>query len=572
MRPNPRNILITFFSLFLMLAMGGISDIAAQGKGKGGGGGNRGGGGEQPKAQRQAAQQVQQQRQQPQMQRQQAQRPQMHQPQIQRQERQAQRQQPRFERPQQVQRQQPRFERPQVQRQQPQIQRQERQAQRQQPRFERPQQVQRQQPRFERQQVQKQQPQIQRQERQAQRQQRPQVEQQTRASRGRGNQNFDLGREARTVKQVERQLPSIMRVPTERGNRGGENVQNRQAEFQRERGSGRAARLDRQSMMSQDRVNGRQSRANQVGDVQTFSADQRRGGNWRDRAGRSDTQMFSSLNNDGSFFGGGRGQWGRNSIDPSSVDLSGFRSKELAWRQQARSEGWAFDENEFRSNAYDYTVREAWRDDVLRSVINVNIGYPNDYYYIAPPSYPAYWGVNYQPWYYNVGYTYYDPYYSNYYVQPYYMAYAPYDYYYSSYYYDDPYYFNDPYDDYVTYRIFSSNSVGGFVTRLLGSLLATGYDQGYRDGLLARQSGYAYTESYYDPYSYYYDEPQYETVTYYEPYLYGSYEDRHCLSKGYELGYQDAFYGQNDTYDPYYAEGNLDIVSLYVGTTFTFNV
>ena len=319
-------------------------------------------------------------------------------------------------------------------------------------------------------------------------------------------------------------------------------------------------------MMSRDR-------GNQVGDVQTFSGDQRRGGgNWRQQGGRADDQMFSSLNNDGSYFGGGRGRWGRNTVDPSSIDISGFRSQERAWRQQARSEGWAFNENDFRLNAYDYTVREAWRDDVLRSVINVNIGYPNDYYYIAPPSYPEYWGVNYQPWYYNVGYTYYDPYYSNYYVQPYYMAYAPYDTYYSSYYYDDPYYFNDPYDDYVTYRIFSSNSVGGFVTRLLGSLLATGYDQGYRDGLLARQSGYAYTDSYSDPYSYYYDEPQYETVTTYQPYLYGSYEDRHCLSKGYSLGYQDAFYGQNDTYDPYYAEGNIDIVSLYVGTTFTFNV
>jgi hypothetical protein len=206
-------------------------------------------------------------------------------------------------------------------------------------------------------------------------------------------------------------------------------------------------------------------------------------------------------------------------------------------------------------------------------VINVNFGYPNDYYYIAPPQYPQYYGVNYEPWYYNIGYTYYDPSYSGFYVQPYYMAYQPYDYYYSSYYYDDPYYFDDPYDDYVTYRIFNSSSsgIGGFVTRLLGGLLATGYDQGYRDGLLARQSGYDYTDYYADPYSYYYEDPSYQSVSYYQPYVYSSYEDRHCLSEGYSLGYQDAFYGEND-YDPYYDSANINIVSLYVGTTFNISV
>jgi len=277
------------------------------------------------------------------------------------------------------------------------------------------------------------------------------------------------------------------------------------------------------------------------------------------------------------MFRNGGSRWqGRQAIDPSSVDISGFRDQYRAYRQQAVAEGRSFDDRDFRRNVYEYTQREAWRDDVLRSLINVNVGYANDYYYIPPPQYPAYYGVNYEPWYYNVGYTYYDPYYSGFYVQPYYMAYQPYDYYYSSYYYDDPYYFDDPYDDYVTYRIFSSSSsgVGGFVTRLLGGLLAYGYDQGYRDGLMARQSGYGYTQYYEDPFVYSYDQPSYQTTTYttvtttsYEPYLYSAYEDRHSLSEGYSLGYEDAFYGRND-YDPYYGEQNINIVSLYVGATF----
>jgi hypothetical protein len=325
------------------------------------------------------------------------------------------------------------------------------------------------------------------------------------------------------------------------------------------------------------RGNGQAHVDRQSGD--DFASAMRGGGNFRQRGGFADNGALTTQTGDFRTFGNG-GRWGRQSVDPSSIDLSGFRDQERAWRQQARNEGWTFNERDFRTNVYEYTQREAWRDDVLRSVINVNFGYPNDYFYVAPPQYPAYYGVNYEPWYYNVGYTYSDPSYSGFYVQPYYMAYQPYDYYYSSYYYDDPYYFDDPYDDYVTYRIFASSSsgIGGFVTRLLGGLLAQGYDQGYRDGLLARQAGYDYTEYYYDPYSYYYDqptyytdssyyEPSYTTTTYYQPYLYGGYEDRHCLSEGYSLGYQDAFYDRYD-YDPYQGEANINIVSLYVGATF----
>jgi hypothetical protein len=43
------------------------------------------------------------------------------------------------------------------------------------------------------------------------------------------------------------------------------------------------------------------------------------------------------------------------------------------------------------------------------------------------------------------------------------------------------------------------------------------------------------------------------------------------LSQGYSLGYVDAYYGRND-YDPYYGQSNVNIVSLYVGTTYQIGV
>lgn len=561
MRSDPRTILITFFSLLLVLAVGGLSEITAQGKGRGNGGDKRGGG--QPQAQRQAPQQVQrEQRQQPQM-RQQAQRPQ---PQMRQQRPQMQRQMPQMR---QMQRQQ--AQRPQIQHQQRQMPQWNRQAQRQAP------------------QVQRQQRQMPQMNRQAQRWERPQQQRVDRGQQQRQRidrspqerqQNVDRGRFARSQQRVQRERPSIMRVPqrTDRG-RNNAKLDNRsadirqrgrqQADVQQQRGNGRASRLD--DRQAQSMIQDRRGRGRQADDGVLSSSIDRRGSGRSNRDGNlTDGGAFTAQSGDFRAF---RGR-GNRQIDPSDVDISGFRDQYRAWRDQAQNEGWAFNENDFRTNVYEYRQREAWRDDLLRSVININIGYPNDYLYIAPPQYPDYYGINYEPWYYNIGYTYYDPFYSGFYVQPYYMAYRPYDYYYSSYFYDDPYYFDDPYDDYVTYRIFASSSsgIGGFVTRLLGGLLAYGYDQGYRDGLLARQAGYDYTEVYYDPYSYYYEEPSYQTVSTYQPYFYSSYEDRHCLSEGYSLGYEDAFYGENDDYDPYYGETNINIVSLYVGTTYQINV
>jgi hypothetical protein len=272
----------------------------------------------------------------------------------------------------------------------------------------------------------------------------------------------------------------------------------------------------------------------------------------------------------------------RGDVDFSNVNIAPFREREQELRQQALVEGWNFSERDFRRNVWEYTQREAWRDNLLRSAISVNLGYANDYYYIPPPAYPAYYGVNYEPWNYNIGYTYYDPFFSSFYVQPSYYAYQPYDYYASSFYYDDPYYIDDPYDDFLTVRIFASSSGVGLISRLVGGLLAYGYDQGYRDGLLARQAGYMDYSYYEDPYVYYddtyyadpyggeyYEETVQTTTTYsfYEPYnSYSVYENRRTLSEGYELGYRDALYGTAE-YDPYEAVANVNLVSIYVGAT-----
>ncbi len=205
---------------------------------------------------------------------------------------------------------------------------------------------------------------------------------------------------------------------------------------------------------------------------------------------------------------------------------------------------------------------------MLRSFININVGWNDYYYYIDPPSFPLYTDVYDDPRYYNIGYTYYDPEFQSYYVAPYSYAYQPYDYYQSSYYYDDPYYFDDPTDDFLTVRIFASNSGGGFLSRMVGGLLSYGYDEGYRDGLYAREQGYA--EAYYeDPFVYYeeqYTEEEYETYPVYQPYAYSNYESRRCLSEGYDLGYYDALYGENEYYP--YEDAQIDLVSLWIGASF----
>ena len=550
----------SFLAVSIALLVGVGSDISAQGKGKGGGGGRGGGGGQAQVARPQAPQ-----RQMPQMQRQQPQQQQMRQqaqrPQMQRQ------QMPQMQRPQM---QRPQFERRQMQAQRPQVER------RQMPQMQR-----QQMPQWNRQAQRQERPQIQRQQmpqwnRQAQRQERPQIQ---RGDRQQAQQDRG-GRQARIERvRPQTQQPGVIRSEPRSG--GGNNSAFRDRSAGIQRGD--------QDFRSRGRQRDGQAATALPGIVDRSSFADRGGrGGWRQRGGDNVAAMpgitDGGRDRGGRWAGGfqdgglasnfgGRSRGGN--VDLSNVNIAPFRERARELRQQARVEGWNFDERDFRRNVWEFNEREAWRDNVLRSAISVNLGYANDYYYIPPPAYPAYYGVNYEPWNYNIGYTYYDPYYSSFYVQPYSYAYQPYDYYASSYYYDDPYYIDDPYDDFLTVRIFSSNYGSNVISRIVGGLLAYGYDQGYRDGLVARQAGYSDYSYYEDPYVYYeepyadeyYEETTTTTYSFYEPYnSYSVYENRRSLSKGYELGYQDALYGNSD-YDPYQAAANIDLVSVYVGAS-----
>lgn len=151
--------------------------------------------------------------------------------------------------------------------------------------------------------------------------------------------------------------------------------------------------------------------------------------------------------------------------------------------------------------------------------------------------------------------------------EPVYYSYAPT--YVERRYYDDPYnyspsYYNgDYYSDDLTSPLFGDSSVGQFVSRLLGGLLANGYDQGFLAGQYARSNGYG-NRGYYDPYDpYVYNNVSFDNIDY-NPYSSLGERNRY-LSEGYELGYRDGLRdgAQNASY---YDRGNSDLVSLFVGS------
>jgi len=288
------------------------------------------------------------------------------------------------------------------------------------------------------------------------------------------------------------------------------------------------------------------------------------------------------------------------------------RSRFDRWEGRGRSQNGRFDrfrdESRWNYSERNDRGRNDWRESRVRDTIaNVITGYSGrssyDPYYGTPYS-PNYYATNYYsystnyynspyyPSYYDSGYYnnyessyynypdysgYYDDSYPSYLTTSYYPVYSsyydPYSFVYSSpsyqqYYdpygvnYDDPYYgYNDPnsyYDDgYGTdYCSLASNGYWhpGSLADTLGKLVATGYDQGYGDGLSA--SYYNEDANYYNPYSY--------EDTSYDSYSYRLAENRQCLSQGYELGYQDALAGRGQ-YNPLYS-GNEDLVSMLIGT------
>jgi len=284
--------------------------------------------------------------------------------------------------------------------------------------------------------------------------------------------------------------------------------------------------------------------------------------------------------------------WPNNRGYERSTEVHLRNAERKALKEQARLQGRYFDDRYDRVVRVYQPRRDDRRDNILRSVVYSVIannypgsysscsaepryrydtyGYPayNGYNYNGYPAYSGYDYNGYSPSYYggypaNGGYsttTYYDFY------DPYGSYYDPYDYSYSSY--------DQGYPGYSSYGsglpFLSGSGTGGFLGRLLTELIAYGYNQGYGEALRARSAGYQtrYFSDPYDPYVYVDESQGFQDIGY-DPYSCVG-ENRRYLSEGYELGYRDALNGQTD-YDPYYDNGNVDLVSALISTALSIS-
>ena len=195
---------------------------------------------------------------------------------------------------------------------------------------------------------------------------------------------------------------------------------------------------------------------------------------------------------------------------------------------------------------YDYEYDRASVGEIFRSVIFAVLsggassvvddqyyydsGYVEDHYWSTPPSYTLYDSGAYYP----AGYSY-----------------ATDPFYYDPYFYEDPYY-----AEVLPIQYFVGDQPGGGLFRqLFTHLLAIGYEQGYQDGVAAREIAEV-DRVLYDPYAY-------DNVSY-DPYSVSLGDNRRCLSQGYELGYQDAV-NEIAGYDRF-QDGGVDLVSVLIGS------
>ncbi len=235
------------------------------------------------------------------------------------------------------------------------------------------------------------------------------------------------------------------------------------------------------------------------------------------------------------------------------------RAQKQFVKDQRRNTRWAGsnfyfggDDNYVNNYYYDdYDRGSEWRQNLVRVIIDRvagnNFGYRDrggfdDYqpeaYYDNGPSYSSYARYGYEPAYYN---------------SPLYVGYG-----------DD--YGSDP-----GYASYGDSGIGGlleqlpigdiisqfigddFVSGLLGSFLAHGYDEGFLAGQWARENKWG---------DRYFDDP-YDYEDEFLPYSYSLAQNRQVLSEGYCLGFEDALRGRDD-YDPF-GEGNVDLVSALLG-------
>ncbi|MEP7074613.1 MAG: hypothetical protein ABI878_02295 [Acidobacteriota bacterium] len=254
--------------------------------------------------------------------------------------------------------------------------------------------------------------------------------------------------------------------------------------------------------------------------------DMQRSRDWRMQSGEN--RQFRAYNSRG------RGTQAR----AFNFDQQQIRQQEGFWRQRSRDQGRRFDQGSFR-RAY-YRHRE-YRENVLRSVIaNFFVGDRNSYSYLQPQYYDAYYyGTPYNPHYHSYDAGYYQPGYDYPSAPDYYSEYS------------DGY----AYPEEFPIGYFTEPDAGNFYTAsMYRDLLAYGYQEGYEDGLYARENR-RYHVSYEDPFAF--DD------TVYDPYSYSLGENRRCLGEGYQLGYQDALAGGD--YAPISHDSNVDLVSVLIG-------
>jgi hypothetical protein len=104
---------------------------------------------------------------------------------------------------------------------------------------------------------------------------------------------------------------------------------------------------------------------------------------------------------------------------------------------------------------------------------------------------------------------------------------------------------------------------GGLGSELLARALGTGYTQGLLEGQYAQRYGYAADRGYdyYDPYAYY----GYQDTSY-DPYSASLGDSRRMFAEGYELGYRDAMADRGEDFYDQAGGGDVDLVSLLIGS------
>jgi hypothetical protein len=199
----------------------------------------------------------------------------------------------------------------------------------------------------------------------------------------------------------------------------------------------------------------------------------------------------------------------------------------------------------------------SWVEQLVGSAVNILLGGLGG----------GYGDYGYQPQYGAVNNSYFDPYDYAYTDGEYYYSDPPA--YYTDYYVPDAYVYS-PIGNYYPVQQFGYYS-GGLTTlfpynyssdpyydNYTEDVVSQAYTYGYEQGYIAGQRDAQYRQS-----SYYGQPEDYG----YNDYLYDGYsaslgENRYYLTRGYDLGYRDAYNGRNE-YDPY-SGGNVDLVSLLI--------